>query len=168
MSAVNISHQCQPGRTTHKSRTNSDPPAGPQSFSLSPCPGSPSLRISHTLLQHIPHNLRVLCWTGVCMRSIRLPAPGRISWPHFQLSLPARRFCCVTMSDAVIGGFFIEQRWAYTVRIIIIYPELLKLVSSHPAGDVVYLAVICKHTSRATEADLSTWKVSAHHTDVFM
>lgn len=97
------------------------------------------------------------------------PAPCRILlWPHSQLSLPAHRFCCVTMSDPVTRGVFVEHRWDYTVRISIVYPELLKLVSSHPAGDVVYLAGICKHTSRASEADLSTWKVSAHHTAVLM
>lgn len=42
------------------------------------------------------------------------------------------------------------------------------LVSSHPAGDVVYLAGICKDASRATEADLSTQKVSLHRTTALM
>lgn len=62
------------------------------------------------------------------------------------------------VSDTVIREVFVKQRRVYTVKISIIYPELLTLVSNHPAGDVVYLAGMCKHTSRATVADLSTWK----------
>lgn len=59
------------------------------------------------------------------------------------------------ITDTVIGAASVEQGWDYTLRISISHSRLLTLVSNHPAGNIVYLAGQCKHTSRATGADLS-------------
>lgn len=75
--------QCQPCRAVCGcSRSNADPPTGPWGFTLSPRPGSPSLRGSDTHLQHILHCLQVLHRTRLCTRRwVRVRAPG-VSHPQ--------------------------------------------------------------------------------------
>lgn len=77
---------------------------------------------------------------------------GHASSCHCQHTGFAVSPCQIT--DPVIGAAFVEQGWDYTLRISISHSGLT-LVSNHPAGNVVYLAGQCKHTRRATGADLS-------------